>query len=123
MQLCKTPTINLIFYKMNSNKETNQFGPGSKIDNKKKQNSHENDDDFLSGDNKSRPYPNKDLDEGYAKPYSSGIGTPKNDEENYEMSPEDEDRYNNGNSEHDDLIEDSKPRYSSPSRNGSHRNH
>ncbi|UPT70773.1 MAG: hypothetical protein M0D53_17235 [Flavobacterium sp. JAD_PAG50586_2] len=89
---------------MNLNHENNQFGPGSKIDKKQ----GENDDDFLSGDNKAIYHPNLDQ---------------------YEVSTEDEDRYNNGNSEHDEFIdnvvseEETKTRYSSPSRNGSHRNH
>jgi hypothetical protein len=89
---------------MNSNQENNQFGPGSGIDKKQK----ENDDDFLSGDNKAKYHPNLDQ---------------------YEVSTEEEDRYNNGTSEHDEFIdngvseEETKTRYSSPSRNGSHRNH
>jgi hypothetical protein len=89
---------------MNSNQENNQFGQGSGIDKKQK----ENDDDFLSGDNKTKYHPNLDQ---------------------YEFSTEDEDRYNNGTSEHDEFIdngvseEETKIRYSSPSRNGSHRNH
>lgn len=101
---------------MNSNQETNQFGPGSKIDKTQEENNNQyasenskaSDDDFLSGDNKAKYHPN--LDE-------------------YEVSNEAEDRYNNGVSEHDELIDNkvsegqTKVRYSSPSRNGSHRNH
>lgn len=89
---------------MNSNQENNQLGQGSGIDKKLK----ENDDDFLKGDNKAKYHPNLDQ---------------------YEVSTEDEDRYNNGTSEHDEFInnrvseEETKTRYSSPSRNGSHRNH
>lgn len=107
---------------MNSNQENNQFGPGSKIDKKvsnsvnetERQTKHSfgspatSDDDFLSGDNKAKYHP--DLDQ-------------------YEFTTEDEDRYNNGASEHDDFINDgfseenTRTRYSGPSRNGSHRNH
>ena len=109
---------------MNSNQDNNQFGQGSKIDERQEQNSGRHsgtgnntkkqidpkkiDDDFLSGDNEAKFHP--DLDK-------------------YEITVEEEDRYNYGTSEHDDPIkiespeEDSRPRYSSPSRNGSHRNH
>lgn len=109
---------------MNSNHENNQFGQGSKIDKRQEQNSERHsgteknikkqldprkiDDDFLSGENEAKFHP--DLDK-------------------YEITIEEEDRYNYGTSEQDDTIkiynseEDSKPRYSSPSRNGSHRNH
>eukprot|EP00388_Colpodella_angusta_P046241 GDKK01068676.1.p1 GENE.GDKK01068676.1~~GDKK01068676.1.p1 ORF type:complete len:106 (-),score=18.73 GDKK01068676.1:37-354(-) len=105
---------------MNSNHENNQFGQGSKIDKRQEQNSGTEknskkqldpkkiDDDFLSGENEAKFHP--DLDK-------------------YEITIEEEDRYNYGASEHDDTInsynpeEDSRPRYSSPSRNGSHRNH
>lgn len=102
---------------MNSNQENNQFGQGSKIDKRQEDKTHRHnasgnpqpgDDDFLSGDNKAKYHPNLDQ---------------------YEVSTEDEDRYNYGASEHDDIIdntiseEDTRTRYSSPSRNGSHRNH
>lgn len=102
---------------MNSNQENNQFGQGSKIDKRQQETTgtlyasgdpQTRDDDFLSGDNKAKYHPNLDQ---------------------YEFTTEDEDRYNNGTSEHDDFInEDSsekntRTRYSSPSRNGSHRNH
>lgn len=100
---------------MNSNQKDNQFGQGSEIDKKEENNkqhalgnSKVSDDDFLSGDNKTKYHPNLDK---------------------YELSIEDEDRYNYGTSEHDDLIdnrvaeEETKIRYASPSRNGSHRNH
>lgn len=126
MQICKTYITNFKINAMNSNQENNQFGQGSKIDERHEQNSERHsgtqknsrkhtsidpkkiDDDFLSGDNEAKFHPNLDK---------------------YEISIEDEDRYNYGTSEHDDSItigspeEDSKPRYSSPSRNGSHRNH
>lgn len=107
---------------MNSNQETNQFGQGSKIDKRHEENSdrhyeteknikqykagnpQKNDDDFLRGDNKVKYHPNLDQ---------------------YEMTNEEEDRYNNGTSEHEDFIEEeeTKTRYSAPTRNGSHRNH
>jgi len=91
---------------MNSNQDTNQFGQGSKIDKKEnedsKRNPKENDDDFLSGDNQIKYHPNMDK---------------------FEVSPEEEDRYNNGSSEHDDLIENPNQKFSSCRRNGSHRNH
>lgn len=105
---------------MDSNHENNQFGQGSKIDKGQEQNSGTEknskkqldpkkiDDDFLSGENEAKFHP--DLDK-------------------YEITIEEEDRYNFGTSEHDDTInrynpeEGSRPRYSSPSRNGSHRNH
>lgn len=90
---------------MDTNQEDYQLGQGSEID-KKQQKSFENksqsdDDDFVSGDNKIKYHP--DLDQ-------------------YEVSVEEEDRYNFGAFEHDELI-DNKPRYNGLSRNGSHRNH
>ncbi len=124
---------------MNSTQKGNQFGPGSKIDNKQPE---ANDDDFLSGDNASRPYPNNqnNPNEGYNKQMSPGSKNPNigGDESEYETSAEDEDRYNHGTSEHDDVIENenrdffdseeqeksnNETRYNSPTRNGSHRNH
>lgn len=101
---------------MNSNHENGQFGQGSKIDKRQEEterhyalgNPQTSDDDFLSGDNRAKYHPNLDQ---------------------YDLTPEDEDRYNNGTSEHDDFINDgfsepdTRTRFSGPSRNGSHRNH
>lgn len=142
---------------MNSNQKGNQFGQGSNIDNRQtsdrsdatenniniaSQNPQPNDDDFLSGDNESKTYPNNqnNPNEGYNKQLSPG---PRNaniggNESEYETSAEDEDRYNYGMSEHDDFIgtentdffdseeqekSNNETRYNSPTRNGSHRNH
>ena len=105
--------------------------------------SEPNDDDFLSGDNASRPYPNQNNpNEGYNKQFSPGSKNPNigGDESEYETSTsaDDEDRYNHGTSEHDDFItnenkdffdseeqekSNNETRYNSPVRNGSHRNH
>ena len=141
---------------MNSNQKGNQFGQGSNIDGRQtsdrndatenniniaSQNPQPNDDDFLSGDNKSKTYPNNqnNPNEGYNKQLSPGqrnanIG---GNESEYETSAEEEDRYNYGASEHDEVIEigsedfaseeqeksNNETRYNSPTRNGSHRNH
>lgn len=78
---------------MKSNHETNQFGQSFKIDKTQEEknsehfslrNSKASNDDFLSEDNKAKYHPNLDQ---------------------YEVLVEDEDRYNNGKSERDDLID------------------
>ena len=141
---------------MNTQQEDNQFGQGSDIDNREtsdrsdatenniniaSQNPQPNDDDFLSGDNESKTYPNNqnNPNEGYNKQLSPGqrnanIG---GNESEYETSAEEEDRYNYGASEHDEVIEigsedfaseeqeksNNETRYNSLTHNGSHRNH
>ncbi|MEO5777440.1 MAG: hypothetical protein ABIQ27_11070 [Flavobacterium sp.] len=142
---------------MNSNQKGNQFGQGSEIDSRKKSdteknmntasgNPEANDDDFLSGDNKSKTYPNNqnNPNEGYNKQMAPGgrnpnIGGNENeyedsldeeDRNNYRTPEDDDDFINNENDVYDSEEEEEKEeenynetRYSSPSRNGSHRNH
>ena len=141
---------------MNSNQKGNQFGQGSNIDgrqtsdrrdatenniNTSSGNPDANDDDFLSGDNESKTYPNNqnNPNEGYNKQLSPGARNANigGNESEYETSAEDEDRYNYGASEHDDFIgnenegfaaeeqekSNNETRYNSSTRNGSNRNH
>ncbi len=96
---------------MSTKQGHNQFGQGSKIDKGTKttlKNSAANDDDFLSGDNQSHPYPYQaNPEEGYNKMMSPTRGSNPNiggNEGEYENTAEDEDRYNYGKSEHDDEI-------------------
>jgi hypothetical protein len=125
---------------MNTKQGDHQTRQGSNVDDRKNQGSNtsrnasgratENDDDFLSGDNEARPYPNQgNPDEGYNKQMSPGRGSNPNiggNESEYENpTNEDEDRYNYGKSEHDDEImnrrdneeidrHEDESRYSSP---------
>jgi hypothetical protein len=124
---------------MNTTQKNNQSGQGSKVDDRKNKDQNinrntmskqaMNDDDFLSGDNAARPYPNQNNpNEGYNKTMApKQVSNPNigGNEREYETSTEDEDRYNNGSSEHDDEImnrrdneeidrHDDETRYSKP---------
>lgn len=107
---------------MNSNQESNQFGQGSKIDKRQEENPNRHSE--TNRNIKQNYIDNSDanqVDFGGIKKTTFPVPV------ELEASAEDEDRYNYGASEHDDLIEtteeESKVRYSSPTRNGSHRNH
>ena len=95
------------------------------------------DDDFLSGDNKSRPYPNQENpNEGYEKSMSPSRGSNPNiggNESEYETSTQDEDRFDNEIPDNSDFEDTEDPdynaerdakrgeetRYNSPSRSDS----
>ncbi|WP_293895510.1 hypothetical protein [Flavobacterium sp.] len=99
-----------------------------------------NDDDFLSGDNESKAYPNNqnNPNEGYNKQLSpKGNANIGGDESEYETSVGDEDSFNYDTPENDETglnestdfdseeqeKSNNETRYNSPTRNGSHRNH
>jgi hypothetical protein len=132
---------------MSATEKDNQFGQGSNDTQKNEgtnsyegtnekntsQRTSENpiagDDDFLSGDNEARPYPNQNNpDEGYNKSMSPGRGSNPNiggNESEYETSTNDADSYNEETLSNNEVMNrrdneeidrhNDETRYSSPS--------